>query len=94
MEKNIYMQIAELKFENKYIQKVLLFYTQIDNNLNESISKEYKEVKKKGRFREGGFQSIDSGNIKITVAPNIISLCATSSYGEIGEMPVPLYNNA
>ena len=93
MEKNIYMQIAEYKYDNKYLYKALLFYTQIDNIANENISKEYKEITKKARFREGCFQSIDSGNVKITVAPNIISLCATSSYGEIGEIPVPLYNN-
>ena len=94
MEKNVYMQIAEYKYNNQYMYKVLLFYTQIDNTANENISKEYKEITKKARFREGCFQSIDSGNVKITVAPNIISLCATSSYGEIGENPVPLYNNS
>lgn len=93
MDKKIYMQISDLKYENQYIHRVLLFYTQIDNNSIESISKEYNEFKKTGRFRTGGFESIDSGNIKITVAPNIISLCGTSSYGEIGELPVPLYNN-
>ena len=93
MEKNIYMQIAELKIDKLYVQKVILFYTatsiQEDEKDNDKNSTN-KNEQKKPRYREGGFQSIKSNDIKITVGSNIISLVGTSSVGDIG---IPLYDN-
>ena len=86
MKKNEFMQIAELKSENKYITKVILF----NNNLENESDEEEKDTQKGGRFKEGGFQSIDSNKIKVSIPNNIISLHGTSSFGEL---PIPLYNN-
>ena len=96
MEKNIYMQIAEIKIDKLYVQKVILFYTSnsimgdIDENEKDKNNSINNNEQKKPRFREGGFQSIKSNDIKITVASNIISLVGTSSIDDIG---IPLYNN-
>lgn len=89
MEKGIYMQIAELKIDENYIQKTVLFYSEIPNDNQEKE----KDNTNKGlpRFREGGFESVKSNEIKITVAPNIISLVGTNS--SIDEIGIPLYNN-
>ena len=86
MKKNEFMQIAELKTENKYITKVILF----NNSLENESDGEEKDTQKGGRFKEGGFQSIDSNKIKVSIPNNIISLHGTSSFGV---MPIPLYNN-
>ena len=95
MEKNIYMQIAELKIDKLNVLKVILFYT--SNSIQEDIDEKdnknnniNNDEQKKPRYREGGFESIKSNDIKITVDPNIISLVGTSSVDDIG---IPLYNN-
>ena len=95
MEKNIYMQIVEIKTDKLYIQKVIHFNTSnsiqdIDENEKENGDGINNNEQKKPRYREGGFQSIKSNDIKITVASNIISLVGTSSVDDIG---IPLYNN-
>ena len=91
MKKNEYMQIVETKSEseNKYKQKVVLYKSFLEN---ESQSVEVSNnFQGQARFKAGGFQSIDSGQkIQISVDKNIISLTATTSFGEIA---VPLYNN-
>ena len=86
MEKGIYMQIAELKVNNKYIQKVVYFYSEIPFDNKEKDN----SVKKGPRYRGGGFESVQSNEVKISVAPNIISLVGENSIPEIG---IPLYNN-
>jgi hypothetical protein len=89
MEKGIYMQIAELKIDENYIQKTVLFYSEIPNDNQEK--KKGNTNKGLPRFREGGFESVKSNEIKINVAPNIISLVGTNS--SIDEIGIPLYNN-
>ena len=89
------MQIAELKIDKLNVLKVILFYT--SNSIQEDIDEKdnknnniNNDEQKKPRYREGGFESIKSNDIKITVDPNIISLVGTSSVDDIG---IPLYNN-
>ena len=88
MEKEAYMQIADINDDNKKFQKVILFYSQLkeDNFEKEKDNNTQKEP----RFREGGFESIKSNEIKITVASNIISLIGSNETNDIG---IPLYNN-
>ena len=50
----------------------------------------YEQNQINPRFSQKGFKSVESNNIKISVSDNIVSIIATSSYGEL---PVPLYNN-
>ena len=86
MQRDAYMQIADFKYKNEYIPKVLLFYENIQSIQNGSI--EQNQINP--RFSQKGFKSVESNNIKISVSDNIVSIIATSSYGEL---PVPLYNN-
>ena len=80
IEKGLLMQIAELKDDdNQYIQKVIFFYTEIENL--------EKEAKLSKNLR---FNAISSKTLKITASPNVISLVGSESYNEI---VIPLYNN-
>ena len=86
MVKNAYMQIAELKYENKYLPKIIIFYE------NNSIipSEIIHRMKKTPPCNQKIFETVETDNLKITISDNTNNPVGNSSSDE---MPVPLYNN-
>ena len=82
IEKNNYMQITEFRMNNEYIPKIIIF-----GNKKQSVQLINEESKNeiKGKFFEGGFDSVESKNLKIisNLSVNSCSIAPSASNDEI-----------